>query len=326
MSWKVNGSTENNNILRQCIIHHLDSDILCLCETHLEGYKSINIDDYEFISNIRKVKHKNAPKLHGSVGMLIKKDLYLNSNIFSIDNNVEGILGMPFVNMATEYNFVIFPCYIAPHDSPYGKDVIKILGHLIAQMYLFNDSDQIYLCGDYNGRIGNLTDIVHEIDSLSESKPLDKIVHGHWESLIELMQDAKQCVLNGRLNSENDNYTCISLHGSFVVDYIITPHDVYYKFQAFHVYTITDMMVACNLASLIGDRYKPSDHSILHVNFNTIDVFNQESNANATFDIESDITEENVYRKRKYRFNNVLHLFMSSDIWKECMAQLTELF
>ncbi len=74
-----------------------------------------------------------------------------------------------------------------------------------------------------------MTAVVHEIDSLPERNPLDKIVNAQGESLIELMQDAKLCVLNGRLNPEHDNYTCISPRGSSVVDYIITPHDVYYK-------------------------------------------------------------------------------------------------
>ncbi len=53
-------------------------------------------------------------------------------------------------------------------------------------------------------------------------------MHGHGEPHIDFMQDAKLCVLNGRLNPEIDNYTCISPRGAAsVVDYIITPHDVY---------------------------------------------------------------------------------------------------
>ncbi len=86
------------------------------------------------------------------------------------------------------------------------------------------------------------------------------------------------------------------------------------------------MIDACNIAHLIGDRCKLPNHSILHLTFNTIEDFNQESNVNDTFYIESDITEENVYRKLKYIFNNVPYLFMSSDTWKEGMAQLIELF
>ncbi len=65
------------------------------------------------------------------------------------------------------------------------------------------------------------------------------------------------------------------------------------------------MIDACNLALLIGDRCKPPDHSILHINFNILEIFNQEGNLNVKFHIESDIIEENVYRKRKYRCNNV---------------------
>ncbi len=88
----------------------------------MEGNETIDIDDYELISNNRNVKHKNAPNVHGDVGMLIKKDLYWKYNIFSIDNNIEGILDVQFVNKATEYNLVLFACYIAPHDPQCGKD------------------------------------------------------------------------------------------------------------------------------------------------------------------------------------------------------------
>ncbi len=38
------------------------------------------------------------------------------------------------------------------------------------------------------------------------------------------------------------------------------------------------------------------------------------------------ILQKKIYKKRKYRFNNVPDLFMTSDIWKEGMAQLIELF
>ncbi len=39
------------------------------------------------------------------------------------------------------------------------------------------------------------------------------------------------------------------------------------------------------------------------------------------------ILQKKIYsKKRKYRFNNVPDLFMSSDIWIEGMAQLIELF
>ncbi len=144
--------------------------------------------------------------------------------------------------------------------------------------------DQIYLCGDYNGRIGELSDTVEGIHTVPQRTQLDKIVHGHDEPLIDFMQDTKLCVLH--LNPENDNYTCIStiIHvfqqlymyfnnytcispprSASVVDYIITPHDVYYKCQTFNIYTMTELMDKCNLSPLIGNKCKPTQYCMYNL-------------------------------------------------------------
>ncbi len=197
--------------------------------------------------------------------MLIKREIDDMYNIFTIDKCINNILGVKFVNKANNYTIVLFVCYIAPFASPYGKNITDTLGHLIAEMYLNNDSDQIYLCGEYNGRIGELSDAVEGIDIVPKRTLSDNIVHGHGELLIDFMQDAKLCILNGRISPEIDNYTCISPRGASVVDYIITPHDVYYKCPTLNIYIMTELMDKCNLSLLIGNRCKSPDHSILHV-------------------------------------------------------------
>ncbi len=111
---------------------------------------------------------------------------------------------------------------------------------------------QIYICGDFNGRIGNLSDVVEGIDSLPNRNVLDKTVPVHGEALIGFMQDAKLCLLNGRLSPENNNFTCISPKGLSFVDYIIVPHDVLHKCNTFNVFTMTEATDMCNLAPLIG--------------------------------------------------------------------------
>ncbi len=40
---------------------------------------------------------------------------------------MDGILGVKFVNKASNYTIVIFVCYIAPFDSPYGKILLTHL-------------------------------------------------------------------------------------------------------------------------------------------------------------------------------------------------------
>ena len=327
MTWNVNGWTEHNQIVRQSIIEHLCPDILCIGETHLEGTQTISIDNYEFIGHNRQHKHIKAPKIHGGVGMLIKSELYNKFNIFIIDKCMEGILGVKFTHKLIEYSIVVYACYLAPYDSPYGRNQTEYLGHLIAQMYMQSESDQTYICGDFNGRIGELSDTVDGIDMLPRRCALDKTVHGHGEALIGFMQDAKLCVLNGRLNPENDNYTCISTKGASVVDYIMVPHDVYFKCTKFNVYTMADLVDKYNLIPLLGNRCKLPDHSILHTEFCITSTVNEtECSEEMIENTNSHDSEFNMYYSKKYRFKNVPDLFMSSESWKSGVIELIDYF
>lgn len=70
------------------------------------------------------------------------------------------------------------------------------------------------------------------------------------------LRDSKCCVLNGRINQENDNFTSISERGKAVVDYIITPHDCLESCVDFKVITSKDLMDSngATYIALIGER------------------------------------------------------------------------
>ncbi len=132
------------------------------------------------------------------------------------------------------------------------------------------------------------------------------------------MQDAKLCSRNGRLSPENNNFTCISPKGLSIVDYIIAPCDVFHKCNTFNVYTMTEAADMSNLAPLNGSQCKVTDHSLLHVNF-TLDQlsfnhYNTDYQANLYENLDDD--NGNEYKSRRYYFNNVPELLMSSDGWK----------
>ncbi len=81
----------------------------------------------------------------------------------------------------------------------------------------------VYLCGDFNARTGNLKDSIEDIDSMPPRHVLDNVVSDHGEALINCVNDCRLCILNGRLDPQNDNFTYISDNGKSVVDYTITP-------------------------------------------------------------------------------------------------------
>ncbi len=139
MVWIVNGWTYINQILQQIVIHHFNSDILSITEIYLEKDEDIKITGYTFISHHRTIKHVKTPKIHGGVGLMVTDMMYNKFNITVIDKNLDGILGVKFVDKNTEQDFIIFTCYLTQYDSPYGRNQSDFLCHLIAQLYLHND-------------------------------------------------------------------------------------------------------------------------------------------------------------------------------------------
>ncbi len=136
------------------------------------------------------------------------------SNRFKINEKVSG------------FTFIVGNCYLAPYNSIYGNISTEFVAHLITQLYLNSEVDSIYVCGDYNAKIGNLTDVMEDIDiNWPPRISIDDVIHGHREAMIDFLKDSKMCILNGRLRPENDNFTYLSDKGRSVVDYIVTPHD-----------------------------------------------------------------------------------------------------
>ncbi len=62
--------------------------------------------------------------------------MYNKLNITVIDKNLDGILGVKFVDKNTEQDFIIFTCYLSspPYDSPYGRNQSDFLLNLILQL------------------------------------------------------------------------------------------------------------------------------------------------------------------------------------------------
>ena len=71
------------------------------------------------------------------------------------------------------------------------------------------------------------------------------------------------CVLNGRINESDNNFTSVSARGNAVVDYICVPHDALEKCEYFKVKTMRSVIEDGKLTCLLGERSKAPDHSAL---------------------------------------------------------------
>ena len=94
--------------------------------------------------------------------------------------------------------------------------------------------------------------------NIPKRRVIDATLNQHGHSFIEFLNESKMCMLNGRCDAENDNYTSISTRGKAVVDYICAPHENLDKCESFKVIPTS---------SLFGERSRAPDHSSLIVEF-----------------------------------------------------------
>ncbi len=97
-------------MLRQGIIDKLNSDIVSINETHLEGEESLRNtnENYEWYGYNRQYKNVNAKKIKGGVGLWVKKALFHDYKISEMYKEVEGILSLLFEDKLSGYTFVVF--------------------------------------------------------------------------------------------------------------------------------------------------------------------------------------------------------------------------
>ena len=224
----------------------------------------VQMDGYVWRGYNRSYIHRNAPKASGGVGLLIKQWIFEEFDYETLDMSFEGILCSKFTSKHSDYNFLVFSCYLPPEISVWGRDSESFFAHILGDIYSNSDCDAIYLCGDLNARIGSLEDI-SEFDIVPKRSVLDNSVNQHGHSFIEFLNEAKFCTLNGRFNSSDDNYTSVSSKGSAVVDYICVPHDTFEQCLYFKV--IRSLIEDANLYGLLSERSKIPDHSILLTEF-----------------------------------------------------------
>lgn len=83
---------------------------------------------------------------------------------------------------------------------------------------------------------------------------------------MEFLNETKCCVLNGRFKND-DNFTSISRKEKAVVDYICIPHDSFKNIKSFAVMTIQSIVDRLKLYTLINEKSRLPDHSVLVCEF-----------------------------------------------------------
>ncbi|CAG2186252.1 unnamed protein product [Mytilus edulis] len=172
------GWTQNDKELRTVILKEVNADIFSICETHLKEIDEIEVDGYTWKGFNRQYIHRNAPKASGGVGLLIKNCIFEEYKYETIDIIRDGVMCGKFQSKSTDFNFIVFSCYLPPENSVWGRDSQGYFAHILSDIYEQCDTDAIFLCGDFNSRIGSLKDY-SDFDELPSRLSLDKTLNQH---------------------------------------------------------------------------------------------------------------------------------------------------
>ena len=263
ITWNVNGLTSLNTDLRLNMISDINADIVVLNETHHGPTDSVLVKEYKWFSHPRHKKHSNLNRYFGGVGVLVKESFLNEYKVSVIDKSHQDILVLLFENEMSEISFLVFSCYLAPENSPYGRNSSEFFGHMLSIIYQYNFVDTFFICGDFNSRLGGKLDYIESIDSCSPRQILDKTVNKHGECFLEFLKNANSIVANGRITPDFNDYTSVTVKGKSVVDYIALPIDSIEYCKKFEVIQASDQIEKLNLSSAISSQCKIPDHAIL---------------------------------------------------------------
>ena len=128
---------------------------------HLKNNDKISVPDYVWFGFNRSVAHTKATRGSGGVGILVCMEFITKCAISITDKSVDGILGLKFHNLEIEYIFIVFVCYLPPESSPWDSSFF--FSHLLSQIYLYSEVENIFILGDFNARIGVAQDIIETV-------------------------------------------------------------------------------------------------------------------------------------------------------------------
>ena len=97
--------------------------------------------------------------------------------------------------------------------------------------------------GDANARCGDESDLIAVVDdgNIPQRSYVDDQKNSRGPVFIDFLKSVQCCMLNGRFDTGNNNFTCISHRGRSVVDYMFLPRCFYNNVKCFNVFTVTDL-------------------------------------------------------------------------------------
>ena len=131
------------------------------------------LDGYRWFGHNRKQIHVRARTGSGGAGCFIKNEIFDVFDISVLDDTTEGILWLQFRHKSDNFTLLPCVCYLPPENSSRRVDVNTFFDTLLVIMYAYQNLGSILICGDFNGRCGDLEDFIPGVDSIEHRDVVD---------------------------------------------------------------------------------------------------------------------------------------------------------
>ena len=226
--------------------HYDDLDIFGIAETFLQGNTVLTVDGYTWYGQNRKHLHDNARRGSGGVGCFVKSTLLNSYSVSILNSDTEGILWLRLDAKMSNDCICLCVCYLPPENSSRAVDGNSFYDKLFDHICTYQNTGDLIICGDFNGRCGMLQDYIEGVDDVPPRDILDESSNRYGNLLLDLLTDTNLCMLNGRVGS-NNNFTSISHRGSAVIDYALVPQEQLNRVIDFSVLCMTTLITDLNL-------------------------------------------------------------------------------
>ena len=159
---------------------------------------------------------------------------------------------------------MVFCVYLPPEGSKYALDNEQVLNKLTIELYRHSEADQVFVCGDFNTRIGEMDDNVLAGATSPPQVPLDLTTNLQGTRLINFVNDIKGVVVNGHVTPQRDYFISIACHkGKAVVDYHLCRQTDLSNVTSMAVKSCIELVAEYNLQHLLTDKCHLPDQSLL---------------------------------------------------------------
>ena len=252
LSWNVNGLTEDK--LQDDDFLNLISgyDVIFLYESWTREDSKIEIPGYSSYNFYRTFQHGRARRCSGGVVVYIRQ--HYQDSIELVKNSHDTIIWLKLDRTFFRVQSDIFLCgvYLWGEGSPaYNHVDADFFDILETDISHFSESGSVFLCGDFNSRVGLrndfidhdratlLDDFYYVPDTFFRRNSCDHKCNNFGMKLLDLCKTTGMRIANGRIG-ETDMFTFVTRQGASVIDYVLCCENELYNISNFEIKSLNE--------------------------------------------------------------------------------------